>query len=196
MTRNGSPVNERQRLDDPLFGLVAEFDSAKALVDAARHTHAHGYRKVSAYSPFPVEGAAEALGFHHSRVSFLVLIGGVTGGAGGLLLQWWSSSVAYPLNIGGRPLASWPMLMPVTFECTVLVGALACVLGMLALNGLPQPYHPIFAVEGFERASSDRFFLCVRTEDPLFDRHGTEVLLKELGPLRVSEVPISGFQKG
>jgi hypothetical protein len=183
-------MNEGHREREPLFGLVAEFEHAHQLVDAAKRVNAEGFRKVSAYSPFPVEDAAEALGFYRSRVSMLVLIGGLVGGVGGLALQWWSSVIAYPLNIGGRPLASWPLFIPVTFECTVLIGALSCVLGMLALNGLPQPYHPIFHVDQFERASSDRFFLCIRAEDEKFDRNATERFLAALNPLSVVEVPL------
>src|SRR5205823_14656862 len=127
---------------------------------AVRAAHREGYRRMDAYTPFPVEELSHALGFRHTRLPFLILIGGICGCVGGYLLQYWVSAVAYPMNIGGRPLNSWPMFIPVTFEVTILLAALTTVLGMLALNGLPAPYHPLFHVPRFAMASRDRFFLC------------------------------------
>jgi hypothetical protein len=173
----------------PIYGLLAEFADANALVHAARVTHAVGYRQVDAYSPFPVEGLAEAIGFRKTRLPLVVLLGGIVGGVGGFFMMWYSAVVDYPLNIAGRPYFSWPMFIPITFELTVLVAALCAVLGMLGLNGLPMPYHPVFNVPGFARASRDRFFLCVEATDPKFDRALTARFLADLGPREVVEVP-------
>lgn len=172
-----------------LYGLLAEFEESAPLVEAARRTREAGYRRIDAYAPFPVHGLAEALGFHRTRVPLLVLIGGIVGGVGGYALQYWVSAIAYPLNIGGRPLHSWPAFIPVTFELTVLAAGLAAVLGMLALNGLPMPYHPLFHVEQFARATQDRFFLCIESADPLFDEEATREFLLSLGPADVHAVP-------
>src|SRR5262249_39903916 len=131
----------------PIHGLVAEFDTPNALIAATRRAVAEGYRRLDAYSPFPVEGLDEALGFHRSRVPLLTLLGGITGGVGGFFMQWFSATIHYPTNIGGRPLNSWPAFIPITFELTILCAAIATVLGMLALNGLPMPYHPLFNVD-------------------------------------------------
>src|SRR5580658_5547361 len=154
----------------PLYGVVAEFDAAETLVAAARKTVDGGYRNLEAYSPFPIEGLDEALGFHRSRVPLITLIGGIVGGIGGFFMQWFAAVIHYPTNIGGRPLNSWPAFIPVTFELTILCAAIATVLGMLGLNGLPMPYHPLFNVPSFERASRDRFFLCIESTDPKFER--------------------------
>ena len=139
------------------------------MLEAARRAHAGGYRQMDAYSPFPVEGLAEAIGFHRTRLPLIVLLGGIAGGVGGYLLQYYTAVIDYPLNVGGRPLHSWPSFIPVTFETTVLIAALAAVLGMLALNGLPRPYHPVFNVPRFEMASRNLFFLCIESTDALFD---------------------------
>src|SRR3954470_24079422 len=148
------------------YGLIAEFDNPTALVAAAHHARQAGYRKMDGYSPFPIEELHEALEFEDARLPFIVLIGGLTGCIGGYLLQYWISAVAYPVNVGGRPLHSWPAFIPVTFECTILAAALSAVLGMLALNGLPMPFHPVFNVPRFGFASRDRFFLCIEAMDP------------------------------
>lgn len=180
---------DRASQQDRLYGLLAEFDDPHALVHATGQATQLGYRRMEAYSPFPVEGLAEALEFRSTRLPVLVLVGGVLGGILGFALQYWVSGIQWPLNVGGRPLNSWPLFMPVTFECTILGAALFCVLGMLALNGLPRPYHPLFDVPGFEHASTDRFFLCIQARDPMFDPQQTRRFLEQLHPLRISEVP-------
>jgi hypothetical protein len=172
----------------PIYGLVAEFSDPENLLAATKRTVAEGYHKMEAYSPFPVEGLDEALGFRRSRVSLITLIGGIVGGVGGFFMQWFSATIHYPINIGGRPLNSWPMFIPITFEMTILCAAIAAVLGMLGLNGLPMPYHPLFNVKRFEQASNDRFFLCIESNDPKFDRESTRQFLHSLLPKGVYEV--------
>jgi hypothetical protein len=172
----------------PIYGLLAEFDDPTALVQAARTAREGGYTRLDAYTPFPIEALREALDLPHNRLPLFVLIGGVLGGLGGYLLQYWTSVVAYPINVGGRPLHSWPAFVPITFETTVLGAALACALGMIALNGLPMPYHPLFNVPRFALSSRDRFFLCIEATDPLFDRDGTRRFLEGLRPRQVSDV--------
>jgi hypothetical protein len=175
--------------DRDLFGLLAEFDSPRALVDAGRRVHAAGYVRFEAYSPFPVEGLAEAIGFHKTWLSPIVLLGGVVGCICGYLLQYWVSVITYPLNIGGRPLNSWPSFIPVTFEVTILFASLAAVLGMLALNGLPRPHHPLFGIERFSHVTRDGFFLCILATDQKFDPVATRDFLSTLGPKEVLDVP-------
>jgi hypothetical protein len=171
-----------------LYGLMAEFDGAEELLEAARHAYEEGYRRMDAYSPFPVHGLAEAIGFHRTRLPLLVLLAGIAGGIGGYALQYWVSAIDYPLNIGGRPLNSWPAFIPVTFELIILMAALAAVLGMLALNGLPMPYHPVFNVPAFELATRNRFFLCIEAVDAKFDVRETRRFLESLKPSGVHEV--------
>jgi len=171
-----------------IYGLLAEFHSADAIVEAAHDVHAAGYRKLDAYTPYPIEELIEALHIGRSRVPRIVLAGGITGLLAGWGLQYWSSVIEYPLNIGGRPLNSWPAFIVPSFETTVLFSALAAVVGMLALSGLPQPYHPVFNVPGFALASQNRFFICVEATDPRFDREGTREFLKGLGAVEVTEV--------
>ena len=173
----------------PRYGLLAEFETPEQLRAAAAAARDAGYRKMDAYSPFPVHGLTEALGAPHSKLAALVLAGGVLGALGGFGLQYWVSVIAYPLNVGGKPLNSWPSFIPVTFETTVLLAALTAVLGMLALNGLPHPHHPLFGTERFDRATSDRFFLCIEAADPRFDPVATRKFLELLRPLAVIEVP-------
>jgi hypothetical protein len=171
-----------------IYGLMAEFDDPTSLVTATERAHHEGYRCMDAYSPFPIEELHEALGSHHTRLPLIVLLGGLLGCIGGYTLQYWSSVVAYPLNIGGKPLHSWPAFIPVTFECTILAAALACVLGMLALNGLPMPYHPVFNLPRFALASRNTFFLCIESTDPKFDLEATRRFLETLDPKEVSTV--------
>jgi ActD protein len=167
---------------------MAEFEDPNALVSATRRAYHEGYRRMDAYSPFPIEELHDALGAHHSRLPLIVLIGGIIGCLGGYTLQYWVSTMAYPLNIGGKPLHSWPAFMPVTFECTILVAALSAVLGMLALNGLPMPYHPVFNVPRFALASRNRFFLCIEGTDPKFDLEETRRFLEQLTSREVTTV--------
>ncbi len=172
----------------PIYGLLAEFERQEELIHAVRRARAAGYRNLDAYTPFPVEHLSEELGFHHSGLALIVLIGGLLGAAGGFLLQYWISAVDYPLNIGGRPLNSWPAFIPVTFEMTILVAALSAVLGMLALNRLPMPYHPLFNSPRFALANRNRFFLCIESADQKFNREETAKFLSEMKPKGVSEV--------
>ena len=174
--------------DAPTYGLLAEFAEPEALLAAVRRARAAGYRKMDAFTPFPVEHLAEELGFHHTALPLIVLIGGLIGCGGGFLLQYWISAVDYPLNIGGRPLNSWPAFIPVTFELTILCAALFAVLGMLGLNGLPMPYHSLFNSPRFALASRNRFFLCIEASDRQFNREATAKFLSELKPAGVSEV--------
>ena len=171
-----------------LYGVLAEFDTPDELLAATRDARQAGYRQMDAYTPFPVEGLAEALGFQRTGLPFLVLLGGIVGGIGGYLMQYWIAAIDYPLNVGGRPLHSWPSFIPVTFELTILVAALAAVLGMLALNGLPMPYHPLFNVPRFELVTRNSFFLCIEARDPKFDRDETRRFLESVKAREVSDV--------
>ena len=171
-----------------LYGLMAEFDTPAELVTAAERTRLAGYRKFEAYSPIPIEELNEAMGFRRTRLPLLVLLGGIFGGLAGYGLEYWSQVIAYPMNIGGRPFHSWPHFIPVAFETTVLGAALSAFVGMWLLNGLPQPYHPVFNVPAFERASLDRFFLVIETADPRFDHVATRRFLQGLRPVGVSDV--------
>ena len=171
-----------------IYGLMAEFEDPTSLVTATERAHHEGYRCMDAYSPYPIEELHDALGARHTELPLIVLIGGLVGCIGGYALQYWSSVIAYPLNIGGKPLHSWPAFIPVTFECTILAAALSCVLGMLALNGLPMPYHPVFNLARFALASRNRFFLCIEAKDPKFDLEATRRFLESLEPREVSTV--------
>jgi ActD protein len=172
------------------YGWLAEFKTAEDLLEAAKRARAAGYRRIEAYAPFPVEGLVEAVGSYQDRVPLLTLIGGVLGGTGGYFMQWYSAVIDYPINQGGRPYHSWPAFIPVTFELTVLGAALFAVIGMLALNGLPKLYHPLFNVPEFELASRSRFFLCLRRDDPHFERAAAQEFLASLTPLALTEVPL------
>ena len=175
--------------ETPLYGLMAEFHDPTSIVEAARKAHAAGYRKMDGYSPFPIEELGEALGFHtRGRLPKLVFAGGLIGCVSGFGLQYWCSVISYPLNIGGKPLNSWPSFIPITFELTILLASLSAVFGMLALNGLPRPYHPVFNVPEFRLASRDHFFLCIEAGDPKFDPDATFKFLESLSPGHVYEV--------
>jgi hypothetical protein len=171
-----------------VYGLMAEFDDPTTLVAATDRAHHQGYRRMDAYSPFPIEELHDAIGSPPSRLPLIVLIGGLLGCIGGYVLQYWVSVVAYPVNVGGKPFHSWPAFIPVTFECTILAAALAAVLGMLALNGLPMPYHPVFNVPRFALASRNRFFLVIEAADTKFELEETRSFLETLGPREVSTV--------
>ena len=171
-----------------IYGLMAEFEDATALVAATERAHAAGYRRMDAYSPFPIEQLHHAMGSPYSKLPLIVLLGGIVGCLAGFLLQYWVSVFAYPVNVGGRPLNSWPAFIPVTFECTILVASLSAVLGMLGLNGLPMPYHPVFNVERFALASRSRFFLVIESRDKKFDSETTREFLITLNPRDISVV--------
>ena len=171
-----------------VYGLMAEFDDPTTLVAATDRAHHQGYRRMDAYSPFPIEELHDAIGSQPSRLPLIVLIGGLLGCIGGYVLQYWVSVVAYPVNVGGKPFHSWPAFIPVTFECTILAAALAAVLGMLALNGLPMPYHPVFNVPRFALASRNRFFLVIEAADTKFELEETRRFLETIGPREVSTV--------
>jgi len=173
----------------PIYGILAEFDSPTDLVGAARRTYDAGYRKIDAYSPFPVEELADAIGFHRNGVPLVVLIGGLLGCVGGYVLQYWIAAINYPINIGGRPYNSWPAFIVVTFEMTILFGGLAALFGMLALNGLPMPHHPVFNVPRFVFVTKDRFFLIIFSSDVKYDPVDTRRFLESLEPRSISEVP-------
>lgn len=178
-TEPGAPV---------IYGLMAEFDNPNALVAATAKAHGEGYRKMDAYSPYPIEELHHALGTPPSKVPMLVFIGGLVGAMAGFSLESWANAVAYPLNVAGKPYIAWPMFIPVTFETTILLAAFAAVFGMLALNGLPQPYHPVFNHPRFAGVTTDRFFLCIEAKDPKFNLERTRAFLDALGPQEVAAV--------
>jgi len=174
----------------PLYGVMAEFATPSELVAAARASYAAGYRRVNGYSPFPIEELWEAIGFHGTGLPLIVLIGGILGGLGGFLLQYYLSVIYYPLNVGGKPLNSWPSFIPITFECTILVAALSAVFGMLALNKLPQPYHPVFNAPNFDLATRDSFFLVIEASDKKYRHDEVVALLKSLNAKDVIDVEV------
>ena len=177
-------------MQDPrIYGLMAEFDSVDEVIAAARRVYSAGYRKIDAYSPFPLEELSEAIGFHRNGVALVCLVGGLLGGTAAYILQWWINTHGYPVNIGGRPLHSWPSFIVITFELTILFGGISAVLGMLALNGLPMPYHPVFNVPRFAMATKDRFFLIVFSSDPKYKPAEVRQFLESLQPRSISEVP-------
>jgi hypothetical protein len=172
---------------DWVYGLAAEFETDAQLMRAAEQAYAQGYRKMDGFTPFPIAGLAKALG-KSNRIPLLVLIAGVLGGCSAYFMEWFASVISYPINVGGRPLHSWPAFIPITFELTVLGAALTAFFFSLGLSGLPQPYHPMFNLAEFERASQDRFFLCIEADDTLFDERETRAFLESLEPLMVAEV--------
>jgi hypothetical protein len=171
-----------------IYGLVAEFADAESLLKAAEKVYQGGYTHTDAYTPYPVEELLEVLGKHPSKLPWIILAGGLTGGTGGFLMQAWCAGIDYAQNIGGRPLFSWPAFLPITFEATVLSSAICAVFGMILLNGLPMPYHPLFNVEQFAKASKNAFFLGIEAGDPRFDREKTKSFLQGLQPRGVYEV--------
>lgn len=170
------------------YGVMAEFDTPEELMAAAKKAREAGYKHVTAYTPFPIEGLAEEIGFKWTAVPLITLIGGIGGGLTGFAMQYWMMAISYPLNIGGRPLNSWPAFIPVTFELTILGASIFAVFGMLALNKLPQPHHPVFGVDRFSQASTDKFFLCIQAKDPKFNLAETARFLQGLNATHVDEV--------
>jgi hypothetical protein len=173
-----------------LYGVMAQFDRPSALVSAARETYAAGYRQINGYSPFPIEELTEAIGFKRTTLPLIVLAGGILGGLGGFFMQYWMEVIDYPINVGGKPFNSWPAFIPITFECTILGAAFAAVLGMLALNKLPQPYHPVFNAPNFALATRDSFFLVIESKDPKFEHDEVTRFLKSLEAREVADVEL------
>lgn len=173
-----------------LYGVMAQFDSPSTLVAAARETYVAGYRRINGYSPFPIEELSDAIGFKRTTLPWIVLAGGIIGALGGFFMQYWMEVIDYPINVGGKPFNSWPAFIPITFECTILAAAFAAVFGMLALNKLPQPYHPVFNAPNFALATRDTFFLVIEANDPKFDHDEAMRFLKSLEARDVSDVEL------
>jgi len=172
-----------------LYGLLVEFETPEQVVDAARKVRAEGYTAVEGYTPYPVEELFEALDHKRTILPVIIFLGGLFGFLGGYGLEYWASVLYYPMNIGGRPFHSWPAFVPPAFETTILLGSLTAAGAMLLANGLPRPHHPLFGVPAFDRATDDRFFLCIESTDPKFDRDATFNFLRSLNPHEVLEVP-------
>lgn len=172
-----------------IHGVMASFESPEELITACERAYADGFRKMDAYTPMPVEGVAEAIGYKKNNVALAVLCGGTCGAIGGYTLLQWIAQIAYPHNVGGRPLNSWPAFIPITFECMILFSAFTSLFCVLLMNGLPQPYHPVFNVPNFTRASIDRFFLCIESTDPKFRTEETLQYLRDIGGNEVEVVP-------
>jgi hypothetical protein len=173
-----------------LYGVMAQFDNPTDLVAAARRTYEAGYRRINGYSPYPIEELSEAIGFTRTSLPLIVLLGGILGGLGGFFMQYWMEVINYPLNVGGKPYNSWPAFIPITFECTVLVAAFAAVLGMLMLNKLPQPYHPVFNAPNFALATRDSFFLVIEASDRKFEHDEVMSFMKSLEPKDLIDVEV------
>lgn len=180
----------RRQVAPPLYGVMAEFDNPSDLVAAAKRTYEAGYRRINGYSPYPIEELSEAIGFTRTSLPLIVLIGGIIGALGGFFMQYWMEVIDYPLNVGGKPFNSWPAFIPITFECTVLVASFSAVLGMLLLNKLPQPYHPVFNAPNFALATRDKFFLVIEASDPKFRHDEATGFIKTLGAVNVSDVEV------
>jgi hypothetical protein len=172
-----------------LYGIMAEFDTPEELITASNRTREAGYTAIDAFSPFPVEELPRAVGLRRSRLPWFVLFGAIAGGLGGYALQYYTSVIDYPINVGGRPLHSWPAFLIPTFELTILGASLCAVIGTIIFSRLPTPYHPVFNDPGFARASRDRFFLLIESEDERFDRERTREFMRNLHPIAVREVP-------
>jgi len=185
-----SSAHGRRRGAPALYGIMAEFDKPTDLVAAARRTYEAGYRRINGYSPYPIEELSEAIGFTRTSLPLIVLVGGILGGLGGFFMQYWMAVIDYPLNVGGKPFNSWPAFIPITFECTVLVASFAAVLGMLVLNKLPQPYHPVFNAPNFALATRDKFFLVIEANDPKFKHGEATQFMKTLGAMGVNDVEV------
>lgn len=173
-----------------IYGLLAEFESPDQLLDAAHRTRDAGYRSIDAFSPMPIEGLAEAVGFESTRLPLVVLLAGMFGAAAGFFMQWYANVLSFPLNVDGKPFNSWPAFIPITFELTILCAALGAAFGMLAMNGLPTPYHPLFNVSRFAMATRARFFLCVKAQDKKFDVTATRQFLESLKPFGIYEAEV------
>src|SRR5262245_1139938 len=185
------PQEAGHRRHEPvLYGVMAEFEGPNELGHAARQTYEAGYRRINGYSPYPIEELSEAIGFTHTSLPVIVFIGGLLGGLGGFFMQYWIEVINYPINVGGKPFNSWPAFIPITFECTVLVAAFSAVLGMLVLNKLPQPYHPVFNAPNFAMATRDRFFLVVEANDPKYNHDSVVQLLQSLNAMDVIDVEV------
>jgi hypothetical protein len=175
--------------DNDIYGLMAEFNDPEKLINAARAARESGYTDLQAYTPFPIEELGDYVTIRRRNwIPAIVLIGGIFGGSTGFLMQYFAMAVSYPLNVGGRPLFSWPSFIPITFELTVLGAALFGAFGMLVLNGLPRPFHPVFTAPEFRLASNSGFFLCIKSADEKFDPKATAKFLEELMPAAVTEV--------
>jgi hypothetical protein len=190
MSPHHSQAPHHRRHEPPLYGIMAEFEGPNELVAAARKTYEAGYRRINGYSPYPIEELSEAIGFTHTSLPLIVFIGGILGGLGGFLMQYYIEVIDYPINVGGKPYNSWPAFIPITFECTVLVAAFSAVLGMLVLNKLPQPYHPVFNAPNFALATRDRFFLVVEANDPQFNHNNVVSLFRELDAQDIVDVEV------
>lgn len=175
-------------MEKKIYGIMAEFDTATELVDAARQVRDAGYKKTDAFSPFPIHEIDEALGIRRSVLPFMVLGGGVAGLLSGLALQYFIHVIDYPLNVGGRPYFSLPSFIPPAYELTILFAAGTAVFGMLLLNGLPQPYHPVFNVPRFALATREKFFLVIEAKDPQYDYEKTKSFMQSLNPQEVFDV--------
>jgi len=184
------PPHPRLPVSPSLYGVMAEFDNPNHLVAAARRTYEAGYRRINGYSPYPIEELWEAIGFHHTRLPVIVLIGGIIGGLVGFFMQYYLAVFDYPLNVGGKPFNSWPAFIPITFEMTILCAAFAAVFGMLALNKLPQPYHPVFNAPNFKLATRDHFFLVIEANDPRYNHDEVVEFLRKLEPKEVTDVEV------
>src|SRR5882762_11495500 len=180
----------RGRGTPALYGIMAEFDNPSDLVAAARRTHEAGYRRINGYSPYPIEELDEAIGFTRTTLPLIVLAGGILGGLGGFFMQYWMEVINYPLNVGGKPYNSWPAFIPITFECTILCAAFAAVFGMLALNKLPQPYHPVFNAPNFALATRDSFFLVIEASDRKFEHDAVVEFMRGLAPKNLVDVEV------